>query len=121
MLIHTTPAAFAGGAGGFVVAAAGAGALEAVEETVEAVEAAGVGFAAGAAFGVAADGCALSEVLDCGDCPINTTVLTKNAAPTSRARASIFALRFIAKLLTEMCAHWNAGQLEFGHDGEENG
>jgi len=29
-------------------------------------------------------------------------------------------LRFIVMLLTKMCAHWNAGQLEFGHDGEEN-
>jgi hypothetical protein len=111
------PPVFAGGACGFVVAGACAGALEVSEG---AVEAAGVGFALEAVFEVAAEDCPLSEVLDCGDCAINTTVLTKNADPTSRARASIFVLRFIIMLLTEMCAHWNSSSLEFRHDGEEN-
>jgi hypothetical protein len=39
----------------------------------------------------------------------------------SRARASFFASRFIVLLLAELRAHWNAGSLEFRHDGEENG
>jgi len=117
VLIHTTPATFAGGAGGFVVAEDCAGALEAVEEAVEAVEAAGVGFAAGAAFGVAAEDCALSEAPDCA---INVRVLAKNADATNSARANFFALRLIVMLLTEKYAHWNASPLEFRHDGEEN-
>jgi hypothetical protein len=111
------PPVFAGGACGSVVTGACAGALEVPEG---AVEAAGVGFAPEAVFEVAAEDCALSEVLDCGDCAINTTVLTKNVDPTSRVKAGIFALRFIVMLLTEMCAHWNSSSLEFRNDGEEN-
>jgi hypothetical protein len=117
-LIHTTPAAFAGGVCGFAgVAEACAGSAEVVEGEAEA---AGVGFAAAATLEVAADGCGLSEPLDCGDCPINSAALTKNTGTMSRARASFFASRFIVLLLTELRAHWSAGSPEFRHDGEEN-
>jgi hypothetical protein len=117
VLIHTTPAAFAGGACVFAgVAEACAGEAEVVEGEAEA---AGVGFAAAGAL--EADDCGLSEPLGCGDCAINSAPLTKNKHAMSRARASFFASRFIVLLLAELRAHWNAGSLEFRHDGEENG
>jgi hypothetical protein len=118
-LIHTTPAAFAEGVCVF------AGVAEACVVEAEAVEgeaeAAGVGFAAAGALEAAADDCGLSEPLDCGDCAINSAPLTQNTHATSRARASFLISRFIVLLLAELRAHWNAGSLEFRHDGEENG
>jgi hypothetical protein len=119
VLIHTTPAAFAEGACVFAgVAEACAGEAEVVEGEAEA---AGVGFAAAGALEAAADDCGLPEPLDCGPCAINSAPLTTNAHAMSRARASFFASRFIVLLLAELRAQWNAGSLEFRHDGEENG
>jgi hypothetical protein len=107
--------AFAGRVCGFAgVTEACAGRAEPVEGGV-----AGVGFAAAAALEAAADCCVLSEPLDCGDCPINSAALTKNTGAMSRARASFLVSRFIVLFPTELRAHWNAGRLEFRHDGEE--
>jgi hypothetical protein len=120
VLIHTKPAAFAGSMCGFAkdAGAVGAGGVEGEAEGVE------VGFAElGAAAGVAL-ACGLSALSGCGDCPrsvetLTTAMVTTSAKATSRAREGFFALRFIVLLLTEMRAHWNAGSLEFRHDGEE--
>jgi hypothetical protein len=103
-----------------------AGSAEGETEGVQA------GFAElGAEAGVAVAG-GLSALLDCGDwaCSVElltTSTVTTSVEATSRARDSFFALRFIVwllrwvLLLTEMRAHWNAGSLEFPHNGEESG
>jgi hypothetical protein len=116
VLIHTTPAAFAEDVGVFASAA-----------EVCAAGAEGAGFAEEgevcALAGVAV-ACGLSELLDCAVWAANIEPLANSADEMSRSRHSFFAmrfieLRFVALLLTEMFAHWNAGPLEFRHDGEE--
>jgi hypothetical protein len=69
-------------------------------------EAAEVGFAAVGELEVAAADCGLSEPLDCADWAISSALLRTNVNATnvearSKARASLFMLRFIVLFLTE--------------------
>jgi hypothetical protein len=124
VLTHTIPALFAFDVCCFA-APEGAGVVDAgvAEEVAE--EEAEVGFVAlGAAAGAAVAG-GLPALLDWGDCacivkPLTRSTDATSVEATSRARASVFSLRFIALLLIELRAHSNADLVEFRHDGEES-